>query len=91
MKHENTLFGSEFDGQFTHIFAEYLAKYVSAYESAGVHIDFISTQNDPQVPSDQYPSMKMNVNDQASLVIALRQKLDEDQLFDTKVGTIFFL
>jgi glucosylceramidase len=41
-------------------FANYFVKYIQAYQAAGVPIDFISLQNEPENPTSAYPSMQMH-------------------------------
>ncbi|MGA3081854.1 MAG: chitobiase/beta-hexosaminidase C-terminal domain-containing protein [Terracidiphilus sp.] len=41
-------------------FANYFVKYIQAYASAGVPIDYISLQNEPENPTSAYPSMQMH-------------------------------
>ena len=41
-------------------FANYFVKYIQAYQAAGVPIDFISIQNEPENPTSAYPSMQMH-------------------------------
>ncbi|MFD9735268.1 discoidin domain-containing protein [Umezawaea sp. NPDC059074] len=57
-------------------YARYLVKYVKAYESAGVPIDFLSVQNEPQnrTPS-AYPGTDMPVAQQLKVIEALGPKL----------------
>jgi glucosylceramidase len=44
-------------------FANYFVKYVQAYENAGVPIDYISIQNEPEYSTNGYPSMLMDDTD----------------------------
>jgi len=41
-------------------FANYFVKYIQAYQAAGVPIDYISLQNEPENPTSAYPSMQMH-------------------------------
>ncbi len=41
-------------------FANYFVKYIQAYQAAGVGIDYISLQNEPENPTTAYPSMQMH-------------------------------
>lgn len=53
-------------------YARYLVKFVKAYEAAGVPVDFLSVQNEPQnrKPSG-YPGTDMPVRQQAAVISAL--------------------
>ncbi len=57
-------------------YARYLVKYVKAYAAAGVPIDFLSVQNEPQnrTPS-AYPGTDMPVAQQLKVIEALGPKL----------------
>src|SRR5690348_1805751 len=54
------------------VYADYLAKFVSAYAAAGVPIDYLSVQNEPQNrrPSG-YPGTDMPVAQEAAVITAL--------------------
>lgn len=49
-------------------FANYFVKYIQAYEAAGVPIDYISVQNEPEYSTTSYPSMLMNDATQLKLL-----------------------
>jgi len=49
-------------------FANYFVKYLKAYQSAGVSIDYISIQNEPENPTSAYPSMLMTSTEQLDLL-----------------------
>ncbi len=49
-------------------FADYLVKYILAYAAAGVHIDYISLQNEPLNITTAYPSMGMSDSTQLALL-----------------------
>ena len=50
------------------IYAEYLVKFVEAYRDAGIEIDALTLQNEPQCDDTRYPCMRMNESDQIALV-----------------------
>jgi glucosylceramidase len=57
-------------------YARYLVKFVQAYTAAGVPIDFISVQNEPQNRTpDAYPGTDMPVAQQLAVIEALGPKL----------------
>jgi len=57
-------------------YARYLVKFVQAYTAAGVPIDFLSVQNEPQNRTpDAYPGTDMPVAQQLEVIAALGQKL----------------
>jgi len=49
-------------------FANYFVKYIQAYEAAGVPIDYISVQNEPEYSTTSYPSMLMDDATQLKLL-----------------------
>lgn len=49
-------------------FANYFVKYIQAYGAAGVPIDYISIQNEPENETADYPSMLMQDDAQLSLL-----------------------
>jgi glucosylceramidase len=66
-------------------YAKYFVKFLQAYAAAGVHVDLVSTQNEPQnrTPSG-YPGMFMSPEQQAKFIAELGPALDEADL-DTKI------
>ncbi|WP_367130272.1 discoidin domain-containing protein [Saccharothrix sp. HUAS TT1] len=57
-------------------YARYLVKFVQAYTAAGVPIDFLSVQNEPQNRTpDAYPGTDMPVAQQLAVIEALGPKL----------------
>jgi len=57
MKTSGSMVGGSLLSNMYASFAQYFVKYLQAYSSAGVHVDYISMQNEPlYVPSD-YPGM----------------------------------
>lgn len=72
MKENDSLVGGKLDPAHADAFARYLVKYVLAYEKAGVPIDFLTIQNEPQNRTpDGYPGMDMPVADQARVISIL--------------------
>jgi len=49
-------------------FANYFVDYLQAYAAAGVHIDYISLQNEPLNPTASYPSMGMDAGTQTDVL-----------------------
>ncbi len=49
-------------------FANYFVKYIQAYEAAGIHIDYLSVQNEPLYITTAYPSMGMSDSAQLALL-----------------------
>src|SRR3954447_19306587 len=57
-------------------YADYLVDFVRAYAHAGVRVDDLTVQNEPQLATS-YPSMTMPADQQAALIQALDAKLTE--------------
>ncbi len=49
-------------------YAEYFAKYIKEYASHGIHIDYLSVQNEPDYSPGHYPGMKMTPVEQAYFI-----------------------
>ena len=59
-------------------YARYLVRYVVAYREAGVPIDYLTVQNEPQNRTpDGYPGMDMPVADQARVISVLGPMLGD--------------
>jgi glucosylceramidase len=78
MKTGDSLIGGRLkdDPRVYDAYARYLVKFVRAYAAAGVPIDFLSVQNEPQNrhPSG-YPGTDMPVRQEAAVIAALGPKL----------------
>src|SRR3954452_11097001 len=55
-------------------YADYLVNFVRAYAHAGVRVDDLTVQNEPELATS-YPSMTMTADQQAALIRALDAKL----------------
>ncbi|MDQ2583984.1 discoidin domain-containing protein [Saccharothrix yanglingensis] len=78
MKTTDSLVGGRLqdDPRVYDAYARYLVKFVQAYTAAGVPIDFLSVQNEPQNRTpDAYPGTDMPVAQQLRVVEALGPKL----------------
>ncbi len=78
MKTTDSLVGGRLkdDPRIYDAYARYLVKFVQAYARAGVPVDFLSVQNEPQNRTpDAYPGTDMPVADQLKVIEALGPKL----------------
>jgi glucosylceramidase len=78
MKTGDSLVGGRLkdDPAVYHAYARYLVAFVKAYTAAGVPIDFLSVQNEPQNRTpDAYPGTDMPVAQQVEVIEALGPKL----------------
>ncbi|MFD9700909.1 discoidin domain-containing protein [Lentzea sp. NPDC059081] len=78
MKTNDSLVGGRLkdDRKIYDAYARYLVKFVQAYARAGVPIDFLSVQNEPQNRTpDAYPGTDMPVAQQIQVIEALGPKL----------------
>ncbi|WP_375477036.1 glycoside hydrolase family 30 beta sandwich domain-containing protein [uncultured Jatrophihabitans sp.] len=58
----NTLVTSDYQ-----VYAQYLARFITAYQAAGVPVDLLSLQNEPQHCAPDYPTMNLTADQEASL------------------------
>jgi glucosylceramidase len=78
MKDNDSLVGGKLkdDPKIYDAYARYLVKFVQAYAKAGVPVDFLSVQNEPQNRTpDAYPGTDMPVAAQIKVIDALGPKL----------------
>ncbi|KJK50603.1 glucan endo-1,6-beta-glucosidase [Lentzea aerocolonigenes] len=83
MKTNDSLVGGQLkdDPKIYDAYARYLVKFVNAYTAAGVPIDFISVQNEPQNRKpDAYPGTDMPVAAQIKVIEALGPKLHRTKI-----------
>jgi glucosylceramidase len=72
MKTGDSLVGGSLKPGLEATYAAYLTKFVLAYKDAGVPIDYITVQNEPQFRNpDGYPGTYMPVADEAAVISAL--------------------
>jgi glucosylceramidase len=61
MKDNNAYSQGYLQSQYYAAYAQYFVKYVQAYQAQGIHIDYVSPQNEPTCCSG-YPSMQWNAS-----------------------------
>lgn len=49
-------------------YAEYFVRYIQAYKAAGVPVDAVTVQNEPEFTSPDYPTMSMGAEEQAKFI-----------------------
>jgi glucosylceramidase len=59
MKTSNSMIGGALQTSMYAPFAGYFVKYLEAYSAAGIHVDYISLQNEPLFSPSNYPGMCM--------------------------------
>ncbi|MFD5831576.1 ricin-type beta-trefoil lectin domain protein [Lentzea sp. NPDC060358] len=75
MKNNNSLVqGSLNDGRIG-VYADYLVKFAQAYKAAGIPIDYLSVQNEPNFEPPGYPGMRMSAQQQVNVINTLVPKL----------------
>lgn len=75
MKNNNSLIqGSLNDGRIG-VYADYLVKFAQAYRAAGIPIDYLSVQNEPNFEPPGYPGMRMSAQQQVNVINTLVPKL----------------
>ncbi|MFF5226371.1 RICIN domain-containing protein [Dactylosporangium sp. NPDC000521] len=75
MKTNNNLVGGSLSTSYEGTFADYLVKSVQAYQAAGVPVQYLSVQNEPQFSPPGYPGMLMSASQQAAIINNLAPKL----------------
>lgn len=85
MKTNGSLYGGELDSQWYGSYAVYLKKFIDAYTAAGLPVDAISIQNEPEHLSLSYPTMLMSAAQQADLIKNHIGPLFDAAGIDTKV------
>lgn len=68
MKTTQSLNGGTLDERYRQALADYLVTAVEAYGRAGVPIDMLTPQNEPQHESSTYPSMRLHVEEQRAFI-----------------------
>ncbi len=61
MKDNNSFAQGWLQSQYYALYAQYFVKFIQAYQANGVHIDYVSPQNEPTCCAG-YPSMQWNTN-----------------------------
>ncbi|BDZ41841.1 hypothetical protein GCM10025865_11400 [Paraoerskovia sediminicola] len=87
MKTEGSMVGGRLidEPRYYDAYARYLVKFVEAYEAAGVPVDLLTVQNEPQNRTpDGYPGTDMGVDQQIKVIEALGPKLKKAKL-DTRI------
>jgi glucosylceramidase len=74
MKDSGSLEGGSLRWDAMDAYADYLVGFLRAYASAGVRVDDLTVQNEPEL-STSYPSMTMSADQQAALMRVLDVKL----------------
>jgi glucosylceramidase len=57
MKTSGSMVGGGLQSSMYSSWAQYFVKYLQAYSAAGVHVDYISVQNEPSILTSDYPGM----------------------------------
>jgi glucosylceramidase len=68
MKTNNSLNGGSLQTQYYAAYAQYFVKFIQAYEAAGISIETVTPQNEPQNASSTIPSMSMTASEQADFI-----------------------
>jgi glucosylceramidase len=68
MKTNGSLNGGSLQSKYYAAYAQYFVKFVQAYAAAGVPIDTVTLQNEPQHASSTIPSMAFTASEEAAFV-----------------------
>jgi glucosylceramidase len=87
MKTTGSLIGGTLRPEYMPAFAEYLRRYAAAMAQAGVRIDALTVQNEPNFEPTSYPGMRLDAAQRATLIgrylgPALAQKGPKLELYD---------
>jgi len=63
--------GGTLEPQYYDAYAQYFVKFVEAYAAAGVPVDAVTLQNEPEFAPEGYPGMLFSPADQATFIIHL--------------------
>ncbi len=74
MKDSGRLEGGSLRADALEAYADYLVGFVRSYARAGIHVDDLTVQNEPELATS-YPSMTMSADQQATLMRVLDVKL----------------
>ncbi|TDV56558.1 ricin-type beta-trefoil lectin domain protein [Actinophytocola oryzae] len=75
MKTNNNLIGGSLNDSQVGTYADYLVKFAQAYGAAGVPINYMSVQNEPNFSPPGYPGMLMSAGQQSNIINNLAPKL----------------
>ncbi|MBU5671676.1 S-layer homology domain-containing protein [Paenibacillus brevis] len=84
MKTSGSLMKGKLKQEYYDVYAQYFVKFIEAYKQAGIEIDAVTLQNEPQYEPDNYSGMKMDPEDQAAFVKVLGPALEAAKL-STKI------
>ncbi|WAQ99108.1 NEG1-like protein [Mya arenaria] len=64
MKTSHNIFGGDLngDGRYLEAYAKYFVRFIQAYQAEGIHIDYLSLQNEPLLSRNDYPTMVINID-----------------------------
>jgi glucosylceramidase len=68
MKTSGKLIGGTLRPEYMPAFADYLRRYAAAMAQAGVRIDALTVQNEPNFEPDSYPGMRLDAAQRATLI-----------------------
>ncbi|MGZ7443069.1 glycoside hydrolase family 30 protein [Paenibacillus sp. TH7-28] len=89
MKYGETVYNGWYlnytDERVYRAYADYFVKYIQAYEAAGVPINAITVQNEPEFTTPDYPSMSMGAEEQAKFIGGYLGPALERSGLDTKI------
>ena len=68
MKTSGKLIGGTLRPEYMAAFADYLRRYAAAMAQAGVRIDALTVQNEPNFEPDSYPGMRLDAAQRATLI-----------------------
>ncbi|KAL3870680.1 hypothetical protein ACJMK2_038724 [Sinanodonta woodiana] len=87
MKTSHSLFGGAFraEDRYYQALSQYFLKFIQAYAAEGIPIDSITTQNEPMLSRDSYPTMTMSWENQRDLIKTYLGPLFKSHNIKTKI------
>jgi len=76
MKLNKELNNGSLNPEYRKAYANYFVNFTQAYQDEGIPISLVTVQNEPQNPTPEYPSMKMEWYDQSDFIINYLEDFD---------------
>jgi glucosylceramidase len=68
MKSSGSMIGGSLNSANNQVYANYLVKFLQAYQSAGVTVNLITPQNEPEYSPSNYPGSTLSATDEATFI-----------------------
>jgi glucosylceramidase len=85
MKTSSSLIGGSLREGYEPRLALYFRQFLESYHQHGIRISAITLQNEPNFAPDDYPGMKLSVEQQLNLTIAVHQEFQKKPVLSTAI------